>query len=419
MERWFQDIKINHQAVYFNAWQNDYSNDPLISLISSIISQILSLNQEGQQTDATKNFLKKSGAIIKKLSPMIVKGILRKYIGEDGLEEFSKTTKDTEDTIADISGKLTEELLENFKQTENLIEEFKKSISSIIENPSNKKLQKPLFIFIDELDRCRPNFAIELLEKIKHIFNIEDVIFIIATDTRQLSYSIKAIYGQDFNGETYLRRFFDQIYTLPKPDCVKFVAMLFSGYKEKAQFYNYGINATGGSITQGKNENTLTFDKDINSEKILIFSLFSKFFDLDLRTNKQCFERFIAIENSWQNESNEIHFTYLVFLIMLDARHPAEFEIFFSNPDKRKFLLSIGTTKANIRVSTKYCTAIDFVNIYIECLFIPRDQVMRELDKHYGANPSSFEPYLTSRILNNFDNINQYKCIVEMADALS
>ncbi|MDT4288029.1 P-loop NTPase fold protein [Methylomonas sp. MO1] len=205
MERWFQDIKINHPAVYFNAWQNDYSNDPLISLISSIISQILSLNEEGQQTEATTNLLKKSSAIIKKLSPMIVKGILRKYIGEDGLEEFSKTTKDTEDTIADISGKLTEELLENFKQTENLIAEFKKSISALIENPSNKKLQKPLFIFIDELDRCRPNFAIELLEKIKHIFNIEDVIFIIATDTRQLSYSIKAIYGQDFNGETYLR----------------------------------------------------------------------------------------------------------------------------------------------------------------------------------------------------------------------
>jgi len=58
-----------------------------------------------------------------------------------------------------------------------------------------------MFILIDELDRCRPTYAIELLENIKHLFDIEGLYFIIATDSTQLSYSINAVYGNKFASE--------------------------------------------------------------------------------------------------------------------------------------------------------------------------------------------------------------------------
>lgn len=66
----------------------------------------------------------------------------------------------------------------------------------------------PIFIFIDELDRCRPDYAISLLEIVKHIFDIKNFVFIIATNTDQLQHSIKNVYGNDFSANDYLGRFF-------------------------------------------------------------------------------------------------------------------------------------------------------------------------------------------------------------------
>ncbi|QDE47832.1 hypothetical protein EIN43_17235 [Enterobacter hormaechei] len=65
----------------------------------------------------------------------------------------------------------------------------------------------PTFIFIDELDRCRPNYAIDMLETIKHLFDINNVVFVIATDKEQLSHSICSVYGSGFDATRYLDRF--------------------------------------------------------------------------------------------------------------------------------------------------------------------------------------------------------------------
>ncbi|MGE9549176.1 KAP family P-loop NTPase fold protein [Snodgrassella sp. CS2] len=74
-----------------------------------------------------------------------------------------------------------------------------------------------MVIFIDELDRCRPNFAIEVLEKAKHLFNVDNIIFVLATDKSQLAHSIRAVYGQGLDVNGYLRRFIDFDYLLPSP----------------------------------------------------------------------------------------------------------------------------------------------------------------------------------------------------------
>lgn len=60
-----------------------------------------------------------------------------------------------------------------------------------------KQKELPAFIFIDELDRCRPSYAVEMLETIKHIFDISGVVFVVATDTEQLQHAVKVVYGED------------------------------------------------------------------------------------------------------------------------------------------------------------------------------------------------------------------------------
>ncbi len=86
-----------------------------------------------------------------------------------------------------------------------------------------KKKQAPAFILIDELDRCRPSYAVEMLETIKHIFDIKGVVFVLATDTEQLQHSIKVIYGEGFNAPAYLRRFFKRQCTLKEVSKAVFI----------------------------------------------------------------------------------------------------------------------------------------------------------------------------------------------------
>jgi hypothetical protein len=95
--------------------------------------------------------------------------------------------------------------------------EFKQALSRLAECYCGNDDKKPLVIFIDELDRCRPNFAIEVLEKAKHLFNVDNIIFVLATDKTQLGHSIRAVYGQGLDINGYLRRFIDFDYLLPSP----------------------------------------------------------------------------------------------------------------------------------------------------------------------------------------------------------
>ena len=75
---------------------------------------------------------------------------------------------------------------------------------------------KPLVIVIDELDRCRPTYAVSLIEKIKHLFSAKNIVFVLVLNLQQLEESIKGIYGQNIDAHTYLQKFINIETTLPK-----------------------------------------------------------------------------------------------------------------------------------------------------------------------------------------------------------
>jgi hypothetical protein len=80
-----------------------------------------------------------------------------------------------------------------------------------------------LVIVIDELDRCRPNYAIQVLEKIKHLFSIPGIVFVLGIDREQIGFSIETLYGKGMDVTGYLSRFIDIDYHLPEPDRRKFI----------------------------------------------------------------------------------------------------------------------------------------------------------------------------------------------------
>ncbi|WP_444883886.1 KAP family P-loop NTPase fold protein [Microbulbifer sp. PSTR4-B] len=129
--------------------------------------------------------------------------------------------KITEKVVADAIGDGTRKLFEDFQSKQTALKKFKESLSEAITRLPQG--QEKLIIFIDELDRCKPTFAIDLLEMIKHLFNLEKIIFVVAVNREQLDSSIKGVYGNEFDGHSCLDRFFDFEYQLAEPERYKYI----------------------------------------------------------------------------------------------------------------------------------------------------------------------------------------------------
>ncbi|MGI3451242.1 KAP family NTPase [Citrobacter arsenatis] len=191
-------------VIYIDAFKEDHCEDPLLS-ITAAIANVLPEKEKRE--------------LIKKAVPAIkfgVKTALKAGAGwilrqnADGLtEEFQKAIKDTSN--AAIDGTI-----------ENLISEHMESESNI--KALNNKLRelstnKKIILIIDELDRCRPTFAVELLEKIKHIFDAPNVNFILVANLSQLKAAINHVYGSSVDSQNYLDKFIK--YTVRLPDTFK------------------------------------------------------------------------------------------------------------------------------------------------------------------------------------------------------
>ena len=100
---------------------------------------------------------------------------------------------------------------EDTSTLEDRIKAIKKSLQECIPD----KTQRKVVIIIDELDRCKPTFAIQLLETVKHLFNIRGLVFLFSLDIGALQHCVRKIYGNEFDAIGYLERFFDYNSILP------------------------------------------------------------------------------------------------------------------------------------------------------------------------------------------------------------
>ncbi|OYT87380.1 MAG: hypothetical protein CFE43_21805, partial [Burkholderiales bacterium PBB3] len=165
------------------------------------------------------------------------------------------------------------------------------------------ELKLPMFVFVDELDRCRPDYAVRLLEGLKHLFDAQGVCFVVSTNLTQLSESVRAVYGSGFDGYRYLKRFFEFQYVMPEPDNLSFAKGLF----EKSFLRSYkGKLFTGLPSMNGKPPPTMadTFAKIADA------------FEMDLRSQNQVFQ---LVEASLVEMSRfeEIYFFHLCFLAVV------------------------------------------------------------------------------------------------------
>ena len=142
---------------------------------------------------------------------------------------------------------------------------------------------KPTVVLIDELDRCRPSYAIELLETAKHIFGVDNVVFVLAVNREELAHSVKALYGSEFGANGYLGRFFDIDFRLPAPNRQAFIRNMLSG----VGVYQF-FEETSDQFAREQG-------KDVCDP---IITLFLSSSDLSLRSIGQSLHRFAVVLSS-------------------------------------------------------------------------------------------------------------------------
>ena len=228
LQQWRKSIEKNYPTIYIDAWKQDYSDDPIITIFASIMNQLSSLDRN--QTTKAKAIISSVASFSKAAGPVLLKGLIKKATGINTDEITDKISKnDGDGVLADAAGAIAQSLIADHNNKLVAIDELRESIASLVESvvSYDDNLNRPAFIFVDELDRCRPSYAVELLEVIKHFFATKGVVFVVATDTHQLQHTIKGLYGTGFDAEIYLTRFFNRRAMLNPPDREVFIKRLF------------------------------------------------------------------------------------------------------------------------------------------------------------------------------------------------
>lgn len=199
--------------VLLNAWEDDFMGDPFFSIMMALIDEI-----EELQPDKEK--LKQLKTVVKHLAWIgidLANGYIRNRLKIDLL-----SAKATAEEKAPLSDNNDLEVFELHNKKKQAFNDLKELLQDFFESTQHVKA----IVCVDELDRCRPDYAIQYLETIKHIFDIPGIVFVLAIDKDQISNSARALFGSELNANEYLRKFIDRTFLLPKPDQVRISALV-------------------------------------------------------------------------------------------------------------------------------------------------------------------------------------------------
>ena len=193
-----QESSQRFSVITLNAWEADFDRDALLAIISGFVKHFES---RGHKTDT--DTLKQFGGKVAKVALSLGNQIVRNKLGVDVCEAKEKAEPIKPGLVAKACFEVYEDRQEAFRLLKN-------HLRTIIESQDT-----PLIIMVDELDRCRPDYAVEYLETIKHIFDLKGLVFVLGVDSKSLSSSVKALFGSDLDFDEYYRKFVHRRVSLP------------------------------------------------------------------------------------------------------------------------------------------------------------------------------------------------------------
>lgn len=264
---WQADLQNNEtKTVFFNAWETDYSKNAFTAFVSCISNEFPGNQVTTKFLDSATRF---AGALIRN-SPGFALGILMKKITGEGVDDLLEELGTGEDELADYFKNAADESFKAQKHTEETLKAFRISLQKFVNDECNGKL----VVFVDDLDRCRPDYAVEVLESIKHFFSVEGLIFVLCIDRTQLINSISGVYGSNLDGLGYYRKFVDWDYSLPAPSMTAYINYL---WKDVFDFRSSNLSWANVRL--------------VEDELIKLVCIFAARYELSLRNIEQLFTK--------------------------------------------------------------------------------------------------------------------------------
>lgn len=361
-----------HKVVFIDAFEQDYAEDPFL-LIAAEIAEALN-----DDKGTAQSLREKAANVMKAILPVGTKAMIN-LAGRVALgsTDMSKDIKSVAEAVtgstADAASKWIEKKLEDHAQEKASLQHFKIELAKFTASQP-----KPVVLFIDELDRCRPDFAVRLIERAKHFFDVPNLVFVLLMNRSQLEKAVKGVYGQETDASGYLDKFVHIFLRLPKDmsrnktwDEHRLSAFI----QNVLGRYNFDLSQTG-HINEFRN----------------YLSVWAINFDMSLRDIERACTLFAM---------SDIHgeIGFLAYLIMLKIKHSALYARLVRNEvvahKEASELLSP-------LISKKGLDENDWYAIYFKCL-----QEVHQVEM--GVDTSIQTPYLNTYISRLFGSRQSYK----------
>lgn len=263
-------IDRSHPVIHFDAWLYDYFENPLAAFISAINDQAGVGSKADQVKFSLRQFSKKAAPLLLKVGGRIGLKIISMGAVDGDIDTVSEIVKDE---FVDASDRYLSEVAESFEKSlsqrdfrQTLRESFEQTVSAITEESEGRNL----IVIIDELDRCKPKFALDFLEDIKHFLSVSGVQYFIFCDENVLHGQAEMMLGAKKSGEKYVQKFQDYRFKLPTANNGEAIAGYFlssfngdenfiSTYEAKAAYfanltehYNFSLRQSLQLIDFGK-----------------------------------------------------------------------------------------------------------------------------------------------------------------------
>lgn len=295
LKRWhYELVRDGHLAIYYNAWEDDFISDPLLAILATLAKYLAEVLPEEDADGVVKEVVKKGIATARASWVPVLLSALKKGTGLD----LSKVAEELE---KQYSKRVAEDYGAEVQGREDFRKELSRLVESCIGDGEEEGAKKgPLVFIIDELDRCRPTYAIELLERIKHVFSIDKVVFVFGIDRKQLENAIGAVYGEKFDAGKYLQRFIHQpVVELPQV--------------EAARFLQHQLRTRLDSLVA-----TVPWDEYASAS--------CSYFGLSLREIEQCLQVWGRVAKKG-GEENKVHAPFTLWsLVCIRCSHPEIYE---------------------------------------------------------------------------------------------
>ena len=295
------DNPSNYKVGYVNAFQADHANEPLLALIA----EVASFYNEGESK--RQNFIASAIPYLRLISGIGLKAGLGFAFGRYAAD-IPDALADGMEEIKDGSKSLIDQSLESMIKDQ---VEAEKNLSTLRDALSDISSTNPIILLIDELDRCRPDFAVMMLETIKHVFDVDNVQIILITNAEQLKATIKHSYGSETNSHDYLYKFFK--YQINLPTSTKNIEG--KSIENNVTYFKATVQASR-VIPQDFKDNEFIYE----------IPTFLDVGTLSLRKIEQtvrCIETLIIFEDKEQSKSRTIEqilMTFLSFVYMIDKK---------------------------------------------------------------------------------------------------